>query len=159
MFIFCLFISFISPIFSQNIILDNLLINSSTISVSGFSSGACFATQFHTAFSKSVRHQIKTTVSEFFWTFLDLCCWKFCRCPIPLFLVLFFAGWFLIFVNLSFIGYPDKFQLPNTYIFQYTGWFFSMWIRNRGVTELNLGLKRSPKASMCSQERAQITFR
>ena len=35
--------------------LDSLLINPSTISVSGFSSGGCFATQFHTAFSASVR--------------------------------------------------------------------------------------------------------
>ena len=34
--------------------LDSLHINPSTISVSGFSSGGCFATQFHTAFSASV---------------------------------------------------------------------------------------------------------
>ena len=40
-----------------------------------------------------------------------------------------------------------------------TGWSFWLCIRNMGVTELNLGLKRSPKASMYSQEWAQITFR
>ena len=44
-----------SLVIGQNTIFDNLWINSSTISVSGFSSGACFATQFHVAFSKSVR--------------------------------------------------------------------------------------------------------
>ena len=38
----------------QNEVLDNLDINPDTISVSGLSSGACFATQFHTAFSASV---------------------------------------------------------------------------------------------------------
>merc|ERR1719336_1417103 len=34
--------------------LDNLNINPDTISVSGFSSGGCFSTQFHTAFSASI---------------------------------------------------------------------------------------------------------
>ena len=34
--------------------LDNLTVNNNTIAVSGFSSGGCFATQFHTAFSKAV---------------------------------------------------------------------------------------------------------
>merc|ERR1711913_226193 len=43
----------ISPTFSSP--LDNLNINRYTISVSGFSSGGCFSTQFHTAFSASVR--------------------------------------------------------------------------------------------------------
>ena len=47
-----------SLVIGQNTSIDNLWINSSTISVSGFSSGACFATQFHVAFSKSVRRNI-----------------------------------------------------------------------------------------------------
>jgi len=34
--------------------LDNLTVNTNTIAVSGFSSGGCFATQFHTAFSKAI---------------------------------------------------------------------------------------------------------
>jgi len=42
------------PCLLGNEILDNLIINSSTIGVSGFSSGAMMATQFHVAFSKSI---------------------------------------------------------------------------------------------------------
>merc|ERR1712215_486750 len=34
--------------------LDNLNVNPATLGVSGFSSGGCFATQFHTAFSQSI---------------------------------------------------------------------------------------------------------
>ena len=37
-----------------NAVLNNLVINPSTIAVSGFSSGAMMATQIHVAFSKSV---------------------------------------------------------------------------------------------------------
>ena len=48
------FVMFFSMVNCQNDVLDNLDINQETISVSGFSSGACFATQFHTAFSASV---------------------------------------------------------------------------------------------------------
>ena len=43
-----------SSVWCQDSILDNLRINPHTVSVSGMSSGACFATQFHTAFSASV---------------------------------------------------------------------------------------------------------
>ena len=48
------FLMLFSMVNCQNDVLDNLDINQETISVSGFSSGACFATQFHTAFSASV---------------------------------------------------------------------------------------------------------
>ena len=48
------FVMFFSMVNCQNDVLDNLDINQETLSVSGFSSGACFATQFHTAFSASV---------------------------------------------------------------------------------------------------------
>ena len=58
----------ISPTFSSP--LDNLNINPDTISVSGFSSGGCFSTQFHTAFSSSVKiichhsHHIRIVFSD-----------------------------------------------------------------------------------------------
>ena len=48
------FLATIICVLSQESVLDNLNINPDTISVSGFSSGGCFATQFHTAFSASV---------------------------------------------------------------------------------------------------------
>ena len=40
----------------ENEVLDNLDIDPETISISGFSSGAHFAAQFHVAFSASVRY-------------------------------------------------------------------------------------------------------
>ena len=52
-----LLLTLVTAVFCQdpNSVLDNLRINPDTISVSGFSSGACFASQFHMAFSASVR--------------------------------------------------------------------------------------------------------
>ena len=52
-----LLLTLVTAVFCQdpNSVLDNLRINPDTVSVSGFSSGACFASQFHMAFSASVR--------------------------------------------------------------------------------------------------------